>query len=101
MEYKVLSVCGSGIATSTLVAERIKEGLRERGIENLNICECNVNEANSKIQSFAPDLVVATTSLESVNLNGIPGFSGIPILLNQNKEDLLDKMYACLTGKDK
>ncbi len=39
--YKILSICGSGVATSTLVASRLRDGLEDCGITDLSITEAN------------------------------------------------------------
>ncbi len=84
MNYKILSICGSGIATSTLVAQRLTEGLKAQGVTQVTINECNVSEASGAIQGNKPDLVISTTALDSVDLRGVKDFSGIPILMNMN-----------------
>ena len=72
--YKILSICGSGVATSTLVASRLRDGLEDQGITELSITEANVTEAAGLIANNPPDVIIATTSLESVDLKGIKAF---------------------------
>lgn len=86
--FTILSICGSGIATSTLVSERLKEGLEEQGISDIEIKEANVNEATGIIQNNRPDVVISTTALDSVELDGLKNFSGLPILMNLNVKAL-------------
>ncbi|MDR1192557.1 MAG: hypothetical protein LBK98_00035 [Peptococcaceae bacterium] len=90
--YRVLSVCGSGIATSTLVARRLTDGLSERGIASVSVVECNVQEASGQIAGIRPDAVISTTALDAVELGGIRSFNGIPILMNQNAAALYDEI---------
>lgn len=90
--YTVLSVCGSGIATSSLVGERLKEGLRKHGITSLRIIECSVSEASGLIENNPPDVIIYTTSLSSVNLRGIKSFPGLPILINLNTDTLYQEI---------
>ncbi|MBX8937655.1 MULTISPECIES: PTS fructose transporter subunit IIB [Enterococcus] len=94
--YKILSICGSGIATSTLVAERLKDGLEERGIIDLAINEANINEAAGFIQNNPPHLIIYTTSIDSLELNGIPSFDAIPILMNLNTGPIYDAIAESL-----
>lgn len=86
--FTILSICGSGIATPTLVSERLKEGLEEEGISDIVIQEANVNEASGMIQNNRPDVVISTTPLDSVDLDGLKDFSGLPILMNLNAKAL-------------
>ncbi|MBR0461753.1 MAG: hypothetical protein IJJ00_03445 [Erysipelotrichaceae bacterium] len=88
MKYKILSICGSGIATSTLVASRLKEGLEDNDITDVVITEANVSEASGMIANNRPDVVVHTTPIGSVELNGVKSFDGIPILMNRGARQL-------------
>lgn len=97
--YKVLSICGSGVATSTLVASRLKDGLEDCGITDLSVTEANVSEASGLIANNPPDVIIATTSLESVDLRGIKAFGAMPILLNQNAKALYEEIAAYLKKK--
>ena len=97
--YNILSICGSGIATSTLVAERLKDGLEELGITELNIQEANVSEAGGLIQNNPPDIIIHTTSLESVDTKDIPSFDAVPILRNINTEPLYEQIAEVLNKK--
>ncbi len=94
--YKILSICGSGIATSTLVAERLRDGLEDLGIVELNIQEANVSEAGGLIQNNPPDIIIHTTSIDSVDTKEIPTFDAVPILMNMNTEILYEKIAETL-----
>ncbi|MFZ7133518.1 MAG: PTS sugar transporter subunit IIB [Eubacteriales bacterium] len=97
--YTILSICGSGIATSTLVAERLRIGLEENGITDIDIIEANVAEVSGLIQNNPPDIVISTTSLESVDLTGIKSFDGIPILMNLSTAALYEEIANYLKQK--
>lgn len=56
----VLVACGTGIATSTVVAERVKKIIDENGI-NADVIQCKMSEVASK-ESEA-DLLVTTSIL--------------------------------------
>ncbi|MDO4474008.1 MAG: MtlR transcriptional regulator [Eubacteriales bacterium] len=96
--YKILSICGSGIATSTLVASRLKDGLEEHGITDISITEANVSEAGGLIENNPPDVIIHTTSLESVDLKGVKAFGAMPILLNLNAGALYKEIADYLKG---
>lgn len=97
--YKILSICGSGVATSTLVASRLRDGLEDQGITDLSITEANVTEAAGLIANNPPDVIIATTSLESVDLKGIKSFGAMSILLNQNAGALYKEIADYLKTK--
>lgn len=77
--YKILNVCGSGIATSTLISSKVKDAMKGRGIP-VETSECNLREVSSLIPGFRPDVIIGTSSLESVDTKGVKTYSGMPIL---------------------
>ena len=89
----IILACGSGIATSTAVAAKIKDLLNANGYEGeFKITTCAIAEAPSKSQTA--DLIIATT----VKPDGIecPFISGIPFLTGmgraQAEQQILDFM---------
>lgn len=77
---KILLACGTGIVTSTAVAQKLKKILDEKGYAGkYSITQCKIVEAASKSGSF--DFVVATTmappGLKSPYVNGIPFLTGM------------------------
>lgn len=57
---KILVACGTGIATSTVVVNKIKEVLKEKGLD-VTVDQCKASEVPSKAESY--DLIVATTQI--------------------------------------
>jgi PTS system galactitol-specific IIB component len=57
---KVLVVCGTGIATSTVVAVAIKKEMAARGIE-VETSQCKVSEVEAHAHDV--DLIVSTTQV--------------------------------------
>lgn len=89
----IILACGSGIATSTAVAVKVKDLLDANGYDGqYQITTCAIAEAPSKSQSA--DLIIATT----VKPDGIacPFISGIPFLTGmgrpQVEQQILDFM---------
>lgn len=76
----VLSVCGSGTVTSSMVAGKVKDTLKERGI-NSSTTEARPTEALNLAQSGRFDFIVYTSPLPE-------GDYKIPAL----------NAFACLTG---
>jgi galactitol PTS system EIIB component len=58
---KILVACGTAIATSTVVAKKLEERLRELGIE-VRIDQCKTSEVASRADGY--DLVVSTTQVD-------------------------------------
>lgn len=85
----IILACGSGIATSTAVADKVKKLLDANGYSGeYRITQCAISEAVSK--SETADLLIATT----VKPAGItcPFISGIPFLTGVGKKDAEDKV---------
>jgi PTS system galactitol-specific IIB component len=61
MKKKILVACGTAVATSTVVAKKLEEKLRARGIE-VQIDQCKASEVSTKVLGY--DLVVATTEVD-------------------------------------
>jgi PTS system galactitol-specific IIB component len=58
---RVLVACGTAIATSTVVAKKLEERLRARGIA-VTIDQCKASEVGSKASSY--DVIVSTTEVD-------------------------------------
>lgn len=76
----IILACGSGVATSTAVANKIKELLDANGYEGTyTIKQCSIAEAVPSSQSA--DLVIATTvkpdGLGCEFISGLPFLTGI------------------------
>ncbi|VBB07567.1 phosphotransferase system eiib component type 2/3 [Lucifera butyrica] len=93
--YRILTVCGTGIATSTVAAEKCKEMLGKRGLK-VEVVECKALEVPSKIPVFMPDVVVATTPVGEAALQGKKKFSGLPFLTGVGTEKIADDIAAYL-----
>lgn len=57
----ILVACGCGIATSTIVCDRLEELLEENNIININIIQCKISEVASMEDDV--DLILSTTVL--------------------------------------
>jgi len=87
---RVLIVCGTAIATSTVVAYKIGEILKKHGIE-ADIRRALTSEA--KTASREADLIVATTQVQDVS---VPVISGIPFLtgigIDKIEKEIVEKL---------
>lgn len=75
---KVLVICGTGVATSTVVMQKLKAFLREKGI-NAALEQSKVSEALNKAERY--DVIISTTavppSLSDKVINAVPLLTGI------------------------
>ncbi|HHW17297.1 MAG TPA: PTS sugar transporter subunit IIB [Firmicutes bacterium] len=90
---RILVACGSGVATSTLAADRIKEVCRERGLDP-EILKCTIQE----IPSLAPqcDIIVTTTRYSEVV--GKPVINGVAFITGINEEKAIKELIEAVQG---
>jgi galactitol PTS system EIIB component len=89
---KVLVACGNGIATSTVVAQKIREACKENGID-VSVTQCKLLEVESKAAEY--DLMVTTGMFTGGNVT-IPVIGAISLLTGFGEEEtmqeILDKL---------
>ena len=93
MAKQVLVICGTGVATSTVVATKIKEHCAAQGID--------VDVRQGKVMDLlggraSADLIVATTQVPADVT--IPVIPGLPFLTGMGLDSTLDQIVAALRG---
>ncbi len=88
---RVLVACGTAIATSTVVAKAIEEGLAARGIPVITR-QCKAAEVPALAKEF--DLVVTTTPVPQ-DL-GVPVIQTLAFLTGIGKDQVLDQIAEIL-----
>lgn len=95
MKKTVLVVCGTGIATSTVASEKIKEIANEEDVQ-LEIKQAKVTEAKSIIENNKIDFIVSTTQFNyEVD---VPVINGMAFVSGVGKEELMEDIAARLTN---
>lgn len=93
MKKNILLVCGTGIATSTVVGEKIKEIAKENGFD-VSINQVKVTEAKNHIKDNKIDLLIATTQLPfEVE---VPYVKGLPFISGVGEEETIEKVIKIL-----
>jgi PTS system galactitol-specific IIB component len=83
--------CGTGAASSTIVATRLKDELAERGIDVITK-QCNVGNIAENLEGI--DLLLTTSKIhEDV---GVPAFNGVPLLTGVGSDQLVDDIVEAL-----
>ena len=77
---KLLIMCGTGVATSTIVTKKVKEWLKEKGMtDQVKLYQSKVADEMNKIDDY--DIVVSTTvvpdSIKDRVIMGLPLLTGI------------------------
>ena len=87
-------MCGTGIATSTVATQKLKQFLENKGIE-AQVEQAKVMEIGSKAEQF--DLIVATTQVSSDVKT--PVVNAVPLLTGVGLDEFYEKVEKALTEK--
>ena len=91
---RILVACGTAIATSTVVAKKIEEVLKEKGYK-VYVEQCKSSEAKSKASGF--DLIVTTTPISGVE--NTPIIQTVSFLTGIGIDDDMQKITNILDQK--
>lgn len=89
---KILVACGNGIATSTVVASKIKTYLSSKGIE-ATTTQTKLMEVPGKVKGY--DLLVTTGQFDGQTHN-VPIVKGMPILTGINVNATYEEIESLL-----
>lgn len=90
---KILVACGNGIATSTVVASKIKDYANENGYD-VNIDKTKLLEVRSKGDNY--DLVVTTGNFDGQL--SVPIVKGMSLLTGIGQEETLEEIFNKLNN---
>ena len=89
----IVTACGVGYSSSTIIAERIKDLLKREGLaDEVRILQCTLNEIPGHLDSAA---CIVTSSVVSGEYP-IPVFNGVPFLSGIGQQELEDRIAAVL-----
>ena len=90
-KYRIGVVCGAGMATSSVIATKLREELSKKGLD-VDIITLKAVDASSSAKNL--DLIVTSTLLEADF--GIPIIRGISLLTGIGEEETIDEIYKTL-----
>ncbi len=89
----ILTACGVGYASSTIIAERVKDLLARNGLtDEVRILQCTLNEVPGMLEDV--DCVV-TSSMVTGEFS-VPMFNGVAFLSGIGMEELEEKILEVL-----
>lgn len=91
----ILVVCGTSVATSTVVKEALKEELPGRGVDIGKITKAKATEAPGKVSSGNFDLLVTTTNLNEEKFD-IPVIQTTAFMTGMGQDEVLDDIVEAL-----
>jgi PTS system galactitol-specific IIB component len=89
--HKIVVACGTGIATSTHVAMKVKEMLEERGLK-VHTIQCRVPE----VPHLAPDADLVISTAQVPYDISVPVIDGIPFLTGIGEKEVIDRIEQIL-----
>ena len=98
-QINVLSVCGSGTVTSSMVAAKLKEKMAEKGI-SITTTEARPTEALNLAQSGRFDLITFTSPLQSGDY-GIPTINAFACLTGIGEEQFFEEVLKTINSIEK
>lgn len=90
---RILVACGNGIATSTVVATKIRNYMEEKG-NPVETTQTKLMEVPSKVQDY--DLLVTTGEFDG-QTKGVPYIKGMPLLTGIGATETLEEIYKEVT----
>jgi galactitol PTS system EIIB component len=84
---RILTVCGSGTVSSTMIAQKLKDALREKGYE-ADCLEVNSSQVANKLSSSHFDCVCYASPIHGEY--GIPCINGIGLLTGMDEEGVIE-----------
>jgi len=90
-KIKVLVVCATSLATSTMVAVKLQEEFKRRKIA-VAIDKGRITDMGPLMDQTKPDIVVATAVVSRES--EVPIFDGVPLLSGIGVEELYEKIFA-------
>ncbi len=89
---KIVVACGTGMATSTIIAEKIRGILEQEGIK-YSITQCILGE----IGSYAASADLIVTSMKVQETYAAPVVVGTPFIVGINEEMAKEKILEILS----
>ena len=93
---KILVCCGTGIATSVQVANKLQRMLRDR-VVTATMKECKTANIPAQMETFQPDAIVVTTAITTPD-EAVKVYRGTPLLTGVGAEELADQIASDLTA---
>lgn len=94
---KLMIVCGTGVATSTVVTGKVESWLKEKGYDSkVRLYQSKIADEINKLDQY--DIVVSTTVVpdkyKDTVINGLPFITGIGVddVFDQIEEEIKNKL---------
>ncbi len=90
---KILSICGSGVVTSSMIASKLKDMFEEKGYDAETV-EANSSEVEGYCSRDHFDLIAYASPIGSSF--GVPAFNAIGLITGMGEEKFMEDAVAAL-----
>jgi PTS system galactitol-specific IIB component len=97
-KIKILSICGSGVVTSSMVANKLKEMFKERGYDASTV-EANPSELETYVMREQFDLIAFSSPIG--DSHGVPALNAIGLITGMGEEKFMEDALKILKDKGK
>lgn len=94
IKKRIYICCGTGIATSTVIARKLNEVLKQNQIM-ADVSQCKLTEIASRVRAVKPDLVISATQIPG-GMGDVPVLLGRAFLTGVNKQQLVEDVLGIL-----
>lgn len=91
----VLTVCGSGIVTSSMIANQITEMLEEEGYE-VNAEESNPSEMSTFLMRKKYNFIAYASPIDESETNGVPAIPAIGLITGRGSDEFKEQVLGVL-----
>lgn len=97
---RILTVCGSGIVTSSMIANTITDMLEDKGYD-VEAMEANPSEMANYLARQHYDFVAYASPIDQDDLNGVPSIPAIGLITGTGTEEFAGVMMKILKDAGK
>lgn len=97
-KVKVLSVCGSGVVTSHMMANKIKDMLEDEGYD-VDTDECNPSELDGYLMRGDFDFIAYSSPIGDAH--GTPALSAMGLITGLGEDEFLEQALEILHNEGK
>ncbi len=97
-KIKILSICGSGVVTSSMIANKLKELFREHNYD-VQTVEANPSELEGYCMREKFDLIAYSSPIH--DSCGIPALNAMGLITGMGEEEFMEEALAHLKAADK
>lgn len=92
---KMLIMCGTGVATSTVVMGKMREWLAEKGLENdVHLYQSKIADEMGRMDDY--DVIISTTVVPDNLKEKV--IMGLPLLTGMGVQEMYDQIEQQLKG---